>query len=53
MMARIVKSKSGDSHSYKVTLPKAEAEAYIEKYGKELVIEPWGEGWKLSPKKGQ
>ena len=50
-MARIVKSKSGECNSYRVTLPKEEAEAYIEMYGKDIVIELWGKGWKLSPKK--
>ncbi len=50
-LAKITKVPNGDSYSYKVTLPKREAEAYIKEYGQDVVLKLWGEGWKLSPKK--
>ena len=50
-MAKITKNTSNGSHSYRVTLPQREAEAYIKKYGNEVFIKVWGNGWKLSEKK--
>jgi len=48
-MAKITKNDSRGNSSYRVTLPKEEAEAYIKKHGNEINIEKWGKGFKLSP----
>ncbi len=48
-MANIIANKSRGNVSYRVTLPKDIAEAYIKKHGNEVDIKPWGEGFKLSP----
>ncbi len=48
-MAKITKMKAGKHYSYKITIPKDKAEAYIKKHGNEIDLREWGEGFKLSP----
>lgn len=50
-MANIIKNNSRGNTSYRITLPKEQAEAYIKKHGTEIDITNWGEGFKLSPVK--
>ena len=48
-MAKIIKSKSGDSYSYRVTIPAEDAREFIEKHGNEVSINKFGKGFKLAP----
>ena len=48
-MAKIQGNKSRGNVSFRVTLPRDKAEQYIEKYGKEIEVIEWGEGFKLQP----
>lgn len=50
-MANIIKNNSRGNTSYRITLPKEQAEAYIKKHGTEIAVNEWGEGFKLSPLK--
>ena len=50
-MAKIQRNKSNDYVSYRVTLPKDEAEEYIRKYGKDIKVIKCGKGFKLIPMK--
>ncbi len=51
-MAKIIKSRSGDSHSFRVTIPAADAKEFIEKYGNEVTVKKCGKGFKILPVEG-
>lgn len=50
-MSNIITNTSRGNVSFRVTLPKEQASNFIKKHGNEVKVEPWGEGWKLSPVK--